>query len=140
VRSDLVDLVIAAIFLGAVVAVWRVGDDDPAWEERWHDLSPADRARIAAAARSGALLASPEEIELAAGFARHDRRRRGPYNLLSAVGIPLGLALIAGGIVADSVLFLLFGVIFLLGGLRSLRRTVETTRAERETISRDRRL
>jgi hypothetical protein len=55
-----------------------------------------------------------------------------------AVRIPLGVALIAGGLVADSLLFLLFGVIFFLGGLWSLRGTVQTARAERETISRDR--
>jgi len=135
VRTDLVDIAIALIFLFAVVAVWRVGDDDPTWEERWRELSAADRTRISAAARSGALLASPEEIELAAGFARRDRRRHGPFYIFGAVRIPLGIALIAGGIVADSFLFLLFGIIFFLGGLWALLQTVRVDRAERETIA-----
>ena len=138
---DLVDIAIAVIFLAAVVAVWKVGGDvDPTWEERWRALSPADRARISDAARSGSLLASEEEIELAAGFARRDRRRRGPYTFLYAVRIPIGLVLIAGGLVAHSLLFLLFGAAFLLAGLWSLRRTFQISRAEREAISRDRRV
>jgi hypothetical protein len=138
---DFVDIAIAIIFLGALVAVWKVGgNEDPTWEERWRDLSPADRARISSAARSGSLLASEEEIELAAGFARRDRRRRGPYTFLYAVRIPVGLLLIVGGLLAHSLLFLLFGAVFFLAGLWSLRRTVQISRAERETISRDRRL
>jgi hypothetical protein len=138
---DFVDIAIAVIFLGAVVAVWKVGgDEDLPWEERWRDLPPADRARITAAARSGALLASEEEIELAAGFARRDRRRRGPFSFLYAVRIPVGLILIDGGLLAHSLLFLLFGTAFLLAGLWSLRRTLQISRAEREAISRDRRV
>jgi hypothetical protein len=138
---DFVDIAIALIFLGALVAVWKVGgNEDPTWEERWRALSPADRARIATAARTGSLLASEEEIELAAGFARRDRRRRGPYNFLYAVRIPVGLVLIAGGLLTHSPLFLVFGAILFLAGLWSLRRTFQISRAEREAISRDRRL
>jgi hypothetical protein len=138
---DLVDIAIAVIFLAAVVTAGKAGSDaDPTWEERWRALSPADRARLAAAARSDSLLASQEEIELAAGFARRDRRHRGPYTFLHAVRIPVGLVLIAGGLLAHSLLFLLFGAAFFLAGLWSLRRTFQISRAERETISRDRRL
>jgi hypothetical protein len=36
--------------------VWRTEGDDPLWQERWRALPPPDRARIAAAARSGSLL------------------------------------------------------------------------------------
>lgn len=138
-RADLVDITLALIVLGAFVGVWLVKDDDADWKRRWAELSPAERSRLAAAARSGTLLASQEDIELAAGFARRDRRRRGPYWLLYSIRIPLGIALIAGGLVADSLLFLIFGVVFLLGGLWSTRSTFRIARAERETISRDRR-
>lgn len=132
------DIAIALILVVALVLAYRVKDDDQAWEERWHALSPADRTRIAAAARSGALLAEPEEIELAAGFARRDRRRRGPYNLLATVRLPLGAALVAGGLVADSALFIIGGGVFLLAGLWGLRSSVRISRAERETIDRAR--
>jgi hypothetical protein len=89
VRTDLVDIAIAVIFLVAVVAIWRTGDDDPTWEERWRELSAADRTRISAAARSGSLLASPEEIELAAGFARRDRFNRRRQRRSSYVEAPM---------------------------------------------------
>lgn len=127
-----------AILLVAFVAVYLVKEDVPAWAEHWHALSSAERTRIAAAARSGTLLASQEDIELAAGYARRDRRRRSLYTLAYAIRIPLGLALIAGGLVADSILFLVFGFLFFAGGLWALRGTLRVARAERETISRDR--
>jgi hypothetical protein len=137
-RSLFVEIALVAILLGAFVQAYRVKDDDPAWEERWSALSPADRTRIAAAARSGSLLASEEEIELAAGFARRDRRRRGPYTLIYAIRLPLGIALVAGGLVADSIVFIVFGVLFILAGLWSLARGRRIARAEREAISRAR--
>jgi hypothetical protein len=126
--------------LAAFVMVWRNEGDDPIWEERWRALSAADQARIAAAARSGSLLASEEEIELAAGFARRDRRRNLPNRLIASVRLPLGVALIAGGIVADSALFLVFGVIFVIGGFWSLGRNHRIARNLRETIGRDRQI
>jgi len=132
------DIAIALILIGAFVMVLRAESDDPRWEARWRSLSPAERSRIAAAARSGSLLASQEDIELAAGFARRDRRRRSPYTLADAIRIALGIALIAGGLVADSIVLLVFGVLFLLGGLWAMSRTVRLAHAERETISRDR--
>jgi hypothetical protein len=94
-----------------------VKDDDPEWLERWKTLSPAERTRIAAATRSGALLASHEEIELAAGFARRDRRRLSPWTLANVIRLLLGIALIAGGLAADSIILLVFGVLFLFGGI-----------------------
>jgi hypothetical protein len=137
-RSWFVEIALIVILLGAFVLAYRIKDDDPAWEERWRALSPADRARIALAARTGALLASEEEIELAAGFARRDRRRRAPYAAIYAIRVPLGLALIAGGLVADSVFLLIAGIVFLLGGLWALRSGSRIARAERDTISRSR--
>jgi hypothetical protein len=138
VLHDLPDIAIALIVAGAFVLVWRTEGDDPDWDARWRALSPPDRTRIAAAARSGALLATQEEIELAAGIARRDRRRRGPYTLVYAIRLPLGIALVAGGLVADSVVFLVFGVLFILGGLWSLGTDRRIARAEREAIDRAR--
>lgn len=137
-RSLFVEIALVVILLGAFVLAYRVKDDDPTWEERWNALSPADRARIAAAARSGSLLASEGEIELAAGFARRDRRRRGPYTLIHAMRFPLGIALVAGGLVADSIVFIVFGVLFILAGFWSLATGRRIARAERETIDRAR--
>jgi hypothetical protein len=117
---------------------WRVERDDPAWAERWRALSPAERARIAGAARSGALLASQEEIELAAGFARRDRRRRTPYTLRLMATIPIGGLLIVGGILANSIALMALGIVFLLGGLWNIRGTYLLSQAESETIARDR--
>jgi hypothetical protein len=135
---DLPDIALALIVLGAFVLVWRTGGDDPAWHERWRALSPADRTRIARAARNGSLLASQEEIELAAGYARRDRRRRVLYSLLGSVRFPLGVALIVGGVVADAIILIVFGAVFLLGGLWALVQDHRISRAERETIARDR--
>ena len=131
---------LALIVLGAFVLVWRAEGDDPGWEERWQALSPAERARLASAARAGSLLASEEEIELAAGFARRDRRRRRPGRLIAALDVPIGAALILGGLVADAGIFIFFGAVFLLLGLFRLYRAHQVGRGLRETISRARRL
>jgi hypothetical protein len=129
---------IALIVIGAFALVWRAEGDDPVWEERWRGLAPAEQARIAAAARSGSLLASTEEIELAAGFARRDRRRSRPARLIAALDVPVGVALILGGLVAGVVLFTLFGAFFFLLGLFRLHRAHRVSRGLRETISRGR--
>jgi hypothetical protein len=67
-------LAVAAIFVGLIVALAMDRGSDPLWEQRWRDLGGADRKRIEAAVRSGALLADPEEIEIAAGLARRKGR------------------------------------------------------------------
>jgi hypothetical protein len=133
-------IIIALIVLGAFVTVWRAEGDDPTWLARWGALSPAERDRIATAARAGDLLPSQEEIELAAGFARRDRRRRRPGRLISAIDTPIGLLLILGGLVTHVLLFSAFGAFFLLLGLYRLHRAHRINRGLRETISRDHRL
>jgi hypothetical protein len=47
------DLLITLVLVAAFVHAFRIKDDDPVWDERWDALSPADRTRIARAARSG---------------------------------------------------------------------------------------
>jgi hypothetical protein len=132
----IVDIVLAAIVVGALVIMLRLESEDPTWEARWHELSAADRARIAAAARSGALLADPEEIDLAAGYAR---RYRGRYarERLGFVPIVVGAGLIIAGLVADNALPIVLGVFFGGGGLWGLSHSLRLNRNLRETISRD---
>jgi hypothetical protein len=137
VLNDLPDIAIALIVLAAFVLVWRTEGDNPVWKARWDALSPADRIRISRAARSGELLSSQEEIELAAGFARRDLRRRRPHRLISAFDVPVGIALIAGGLVAHVLFFTIAGAAILLMGLVRLRRSRRTAGRLRETISRD---
>lgn len=131
-------VVIALIVIGAFVLVWRAEGDDPLWLARWNALSPAERARLAAAARSGHLLATEEDIALAAGFARRDRRRRRPARLIAALDVPIGAVLIIGGLVTGVVLFTLFGALFFLLGLFRLYRAHRVARGLRETIARHR--
>jgi hypothetical protein len=132
----IVDIALAAILVGAVVIVLRLEAEDPTWEERWHELSAADRTRIAAAARSGALLADPEEIDLAAGYAR---RYRGRYagERLGFVPILIGVGLIIAGLVADNAISVVFGLFFGVGGLWGFSRSLQLNRNLCETISRD---
>jgi hypothetical protein len=131
-------IAIALIVLAAFVTVWRAEGDDPIWQARWAALSRADRARIVAAARAGDLLASQDEIELAAGFARRDRRRRRPGRLISALDTPIGLVLVLGGLITHVLAFTAFGAFFTLLGLYRLRRAHQIGRGLRETISRGR--
>jgi hypothetical protein len=131
-------IVVALLVLGAFVLVWRAEGDDPIWLARWDGLSAAERGRIAAAARAGELLPSQEEIELAAGFARRDRRRRRPQRLISALDAPVGIVLILGGLVAHAAIFVVFGVLILGLAVFRLRRARRIGRGLRETIARDR--
>jgi Flp pilus assembly protein TadB len=132
------EISIALIVLGAFVAVWRREGDDPLWLARWNGLSVAERARIAAAARSGELLPSQDEVELAAGFARRDRRRRRPSRLIAAIDAPVGLVVLLGGIVVGSGVFIVFGALILGFALIRLARARRVNRRLRETISRGR--
>jgi len=52
--------------------------------------------------------------------------------------LPLGIALMAGGLLADSGVFIAFGVLFTLGGIWGFAGGFRLRRALRETISRDR--
>jgi hypothetical protein len=54
---ELPDIALALIVLFAFLLAWRTEGTDPIWQERRRAISPAARSRIAAAARSGGLLA-----------------------------------------------------------------------------------
>jgi hypothetical protein len=56
---------------------------------------------------------------------------------MQAIRLPLGIALIVGGLLADSVVLQVFGLLFTLSGPWSLSNGFRVRRALRETISRD---
>jgi hypothetical protein len=127
---------VAAIFVGLLVVLSQDRDSDPLWEQRWRDLGPADRKRIEAAVNSGALLADPEEIEIAAGLARKKRPLVGFFDLALAIVCGLGVALIVAGLIADTPFLVVFGCLFLLRGLWALVTELRIGRNLREVISR----
>jgi hypothetical protein len=132
-------IAIALIVLAAFATVWRAEGDDPLWLARWDALTPEERIRLARAARSGTLLPSQEEIELAAGFARRDRRRRRPGRLIASLDVPAGAAILLGGLVSGIFVFSAFGFLILGLGLLRLLRARRVSRGLRETIARDHR-
>lgn len=101
--------VISAItFLGITVlidvaefidAFWRSAPD-PSWETRWKALDPAESTWLAEMSRSRAWLATltdPEEIELARGFYRRERRHRVYLDLTALPFIAAAGALVLTG-------------------------------------------
>lgn len=129
---------IAIILVGMLVALFRDRGSDPLWEQRWRDLRPADRKRIEAAVSSGALLADPEEIEIAAGLARKKKALVGFGDVTSAIVSVSGVALIVAGLIADTLVPVVFGALFLLRGLWALVTELRIGRNLREVISRSR--
>jgi hypothetical protein len=92
---DYVFIFVALVTVASVLPrAFGTGDDVANWELRWRCLPPADRARIAAAVRSNATLADPEEAELAAGFRRREDRRRA-YIELPVAPLIFGAAALA---------------------------------------------
>jgi Flp pilus assembly protein TadB len=95
----------ALIFLGLILLVdvvdfveafWRSAPG-PGWETRWRALDPAESAWLAEMSRSRAwirTLTDPEEIDLATGFHRHERRYRVYFDLEA---LPL---MVAAGVLA----------------------------------------
>jgi hypothetical protein len=115
------------VFQGLVVALsvittfsaFRTGADDTSWEWRWRSLDTEERSRIAAAATATtkaerATLASPEEVELGAGYRRRQKRRHAYIELpvLSLLLIAAAFSLtgilnrhVFGSLVAFSAIF-----------------------------------
>lgn len=89
------------LFLSMLSDAFRGGADSPNWELRWRSLEPAERDRLATAARSGTKLDDPEEAELAAGFNRRRRRRssfvEGSFAFIVAAFTALSLAGVGHG-------------------------------------------
>jgi hypothetical protein len=100
-------------FIFAAAAAFRSGADNLGWELRWQGLDAGDLARISTAARSRdwrSSLTDPEELELAAGLRRRDRRRRAYVELavLPVLLVATVLALI--GLVDVAAVGLVFGL------------------------------
>lgn len=96
-------LICATVLTGilAVSAVLRPGVDDPNGELRWGGLDPGYRNWLAAMTtdhRWMKTLTDPEEVELARGFARRERRRLGYYDVAALVVAALTVALTLVGI------------------------------------------
>jgi len=87
------------------VAFWR-GADNPSWELRWRGLDPGYRDWLAAMTTSlawRATLTDPEEIALANGFSRRERRRRSYLDLAATALLVVGVAATLAGLLPLSV-------------------------------------
>ncbi len=82
------------------VAFWG-GADNPTWELRWRGLDPGNRDWLAAMTTSRtwmATLTDPDEIELAKGFGRRERRRHSYFDLVAVALLIVGVALTLAGL------------------------------------------
>jgi hypothetical protein len=84
----------ALVLISSIRPAFRRGVDSPTWELRWRGLAPDDRARIAAAARTGEELADPDDSELAAGL-RHRTERHDAYFHIAVLALPVAAAILA---------------------------------------------
>lgn len=117
----------ALIILGLTVLVDTVdfaeaflsSHRDPTWETRWRALDPADSAWLAMMAGSRdwiATLTDPEEIALAKGFRRHERRHR-VYIDLAALPFMLAAGVLAlAGLLSPAALGLVASTFVLIRG------------------------
>jgi hypothetical protein len=97
-------LISVTVFVGVISAttILRPGADDPNWELRWRSLDPGYRDWLAAMTtdpRWMKTLTDPEEVELAKGFARRERRRLAYFDLAAGVLVALVVALTLAGLV-----------------------------------------
>jgi hypothetical protein len=121
-------VILAIVLLGVTVLVdviefvdsfWRLAPD-PTWETRWRALDPAESAWLAMMATSRdwlATLSDPEEIALAKGFRRHERRRLVYFDLASLPLLSALVALSLIGLVNPSIVGLIFSTFLLLRGV-----------------------
>ncbi len=116
------------IFLGLTLLVdlidffeaFRSARRDPTWETRWRALDPAEGSWLAMMAGSRnwlATLTDPEEIALARGFRRHERRHR-VYVDLAALPFMTAAGIFAlAGLLTPGALGLVASTFLLLRGL-----------------------
>jgi hypothetical protein len=113
-------------FVFAIDAAFRSGVDNLGWELRWQGLDADDLARISTAARSRdwrASLTDPEELELAEGLRRRDRRRRAYVELAALPILLVAAVLTLIGLVDVRVIGLVFGLSAVFTGLWDYLRT-----------------
>jgi hypothetical protein len=135
------------IFLGVTIlidvvdfseAFWSARRD-PTWETRWRSLPPAESAWLAMMAGSRdwlATLTDPEEIALARGFRRHERRYRVYIDLAALPFMAAAGVLALGGLLGPGVLGLVAGAFLLVRGPililreRQIKKTYERVKAD----------
>jgi hypothetical protein len=118
-------VILAIALLGVTVLVdviefvdtfWRSAPD-PTWETRWRALDPAESTWLAVMATSRnwlSTLTDPEEVALAKGFRRHERRRLVYFDLASLPFLAAAVALSVIGLMNPSVVGLVFSTFLLL--------------------------
>jgi hypothetical protein len=122
-------VVIAIVYAGVALligafeafeAFWEARDD-PTWATRWESLDPAERSWLAVMATSRSWLGTltdPEEIKLAKGCRRRERRYRLNYDLAAWPVLLVALALVLTGVIDATPI--LYSLLFLYAILRSL--------------------
>ncbi len=112
-RVDIFTVILAlAMVAQAFSGAFRAGDDGPNWDLRWRGLDPVGRARVEAAVRSNAKVIDPEEVELAAGLRRHERRRRAYLELTFVPLILVAAALALFGTLPTGTFPLVISMVF----------------------------
>jgi Flp pilus assembly protein TadB len=114
-------------FLGVILLVdvaefvdaflWSASD--PAWKTRWRALDPAESAWLAEMTRSRAwigTLTDPEEVDLAKGFYRQERRFRVYFDLAALPFMVAAGVLALAGLLPISALGLVAGAFALIRG------------------------
>jgi hypothetical protein len=115
VTADLL-LIGVTVFIGimSVSTALRQGADDPNWELRWRALDPSYRDWLAAMTTDPSwmsTLSDPEEVELAKGFHRRERRGLAYYDMAASVIAALVVALTLSGMTHLSVAGIALGLL-----------------------------
>ncbi|HTT93222.1 MAG TPA: hypothetical protein VMF55_01000 [Solirubrobacterales bacterium] len=123
---------------------WR-SPRDPTWETRWRTLDPTESswlAYMASAPNWVGTLTDPDEIELAKGFMRQEKRRRIYIDLLvaSPLAITAALLVLAGALPVGGVgvilgAFAVFRPLEVFRRERQIKKTYEKTKATYQAIT-----
>jgi hypothetical protein len=120
-------LLICVTLAVGFAAFWSLlgrGEDDPNWELRWRSLDPSYRDWLAAMTtepRWMKTLTDPEEVRLAGGFARRERRRLARYDVASAAVVALVVALALAGLTSLSNAGFALGLVALIRSFEAWR-------------------
>ena len=114
---------VIALLMGAAEALeafWGA-PADPTWAARWESLDPAERSWLAVMATSRSwleTLTDPEEIKLAKGCRRRERRHRLNYDLAALPVLLVAVALVLAGVI--DAMPILYSLLFLYAILRNV--------------------
>ena len=121
-------MVIAIVYAGValLISAWEAVEafwgarDDPTWATRWESLDPAERSWLAVMATSRSwleTLTNPEEIKLAKGCRRRERRYRLNYDLAALPVLLVAAAPVLAGVIDPTPI--LYSLLFLYAILRN---------------------